>query len=289
MRLANLNERLVIVTGDDEPSTHAVDVESASAGRFDADPQLVYDRWAEFRAWAQSADLPEGDAIDSNLLGAPAPTPRQVIAVGLNYRDHALEADVALPEEPVVFTKFPSCIAGPYCEITLPTGGHTDWEVELVAVIGSRASAVREHEAWSYVAGLTIGQDLSERDSQMRGPIPQFSLAKSFSGFGPIGPWLVTVDEFDDPDDLAIECTVSGKAVQRARTKDMIFSVPQIISYLSGVITLMPGDVVFTGTPAGVGAGRTPPRFLTPSDELVSRIEGIGELRHRFELESGVR
>lgn len=282
MRIANLNQRLVIVTGEDESSWRAVDVEQASAGVFSHGPQLVYDRWMEFRDWASSADFPVGESFDPRRLGAPAPSPRQVLAIGLNYREHAEEADLPLPEQPIVFTKFASCITGPYGDIVLPNGGSTDWEVELVAVIGLRASDVSEQQAWSHVAGLTIGQDLSERVSQVRGPAPQFGLAKSFAGFGPTGPWLVTVDEFSDPDDLGIECFLSGEAVQQARTKDMIFSVPQIISYLSSVVTLMPGDVVFTGTPSGIGAGRTPPRFLKPFDDLVSRIEGIGELRHRF-------
>lgn len=281
MRIANLNQRLVIATGDDESSWRAVDVEHASAGAFSHDPALIYDRWMEFRAWATSADLPAGEPFNLQSLGAPSPSPRQVLAVGLNYHEHAAEAALPLPEHLVVFTKFASCIAGPYGDIVLPDGGSTDWEVELVVVVGLRASAVSEQQAWSHVAGLTIGQDLSERDSQMRGPVPQFSLAKSFAGFGPIGPWLVTVDEFSEPDDLDIECFVCGEVVQQARTKDMIFSVPQIISHLSKVVTLMPGDVVFTGTPAGIGAGRTPPRYLKPSDDLVSRIEGIGELRHR--------
>jgi 2-keto-4-pentenoate hydratase/2-oxohepta-3-ene-1,7-dioic acid hydratase in catechol pathway len=181
-----------------------------------------------------------------------------------------------------VFTKFPTCITGPFGDVVLPRGGHTDWEVELVVVIGRRAERVVAAEAWSYVAGLAVGQDLSERVSQLAGPAPQFSLAKSYPRFGPIGPWLVTPDEFDDPDDLVLRCSINGRAVQDGRTSELLFGVPAIIEHLSAVLPLLPGDAVFTGTPPGVGMGRVPPRWLAPGDELVSSVEGIGELRHRF-------
>jgi 2-keto-4-pentenoate hydratase/2-oxohepta-3-ene-1,7-dioic acid hydratase in catechol pathway len=127
-----------------------------------------------------------------------------------------------------------------------------------------------------------VGQDLSERISQLAGPAPQFSLGKSFAGFGPIGPWLVSTDEFDNPDDLELGCAINGEEVQKARTSDLIFSVPALVASLSRTVTLLPGDVIFTGTPAGVGLGRDPQRWLAPGDELVTWIEGIGQLRHRF-------
>jgi len=133
------------------------------------------------------------------------------------------------------------------------------------------------------VAGLTIGQDISERVIQTRGPGPQFSLGKSLPGFGPVGPWLVTVDEFRDPDDLELGCTVNGSLMQKGRSSALIFSVPRLIAELSSVLTLFPGDVIFTGTPSGVGAGRSPEVFLQPGDELVSWVEGIGEMRHRID------
>ncbi|MFC8722925.1 fumarylacetoacetate hydrolase family protein, partial [Kitasatospora sp. NPDC057198] len=261
----------------------AVDVERASGGGFASDPQAVYERWEEFRRWAAQARLPEGDAFDPALLGAPAPAPRQVVAAGLNYRDHAAESGFALPETmPPVFTKFATSITGPVTEVVLPPDGHTDWEIELVAVIGTRAHRVPAETAWEHVAGLTVGQDISERITQLEGPSPQFSLGKSFPGFAPIGPWLVSPDEFENPDDLGLRCTVNGEEVQKGRTGDLIFSVPELISRLSAVIPLLPGDVVFTGTPAGVGLGRDPQRWLAPGDELVSTIEGIGELRQTF-------
>ncbi|KOX24865.1 MULTISPECIES: fumarylacetoacetate hydrolase family protein [unclassified Streptomyces] len=278
MRIANLSGRLALVVDG-----RAVDVEEASGGRFSADPQAVYERWEEFRSWAAGTGLPAGTALDPAELGSPAPAPRQTLAIGLNYRDHAAESGFAVPEGlPPVFTKFVTSVTGPVTEVRLPTGGDTDWEVELVAVIGRRAEGVDEADAWSHVAGLAVGQDISERVLQLAGPAPQFSLGKSHPGFAPIGPWLVTPDEFDDPDDLELRCAVNGEEVQKGRTRDLVFSVPALIARLSAVLPLLPGDVVFTGTPAGVGIGRDPRRFLTAGDVLVSSVEGIGELRQTF-------
>jgi 2-keto-4-pentenoate hydratase/2-oxohepta-3-ene-1,7-dioic acid hydratase in catechol pathway len=277
VRVANVAGRLALVSGG-----RAVDVEKASEGRFGPDTQSVYGQWEAFRAWVPDVDLPEGEEIDLAELGPPAPAPRQVFAIGLNYRDHATEAGFDVPNNPTVFTKFPASFTGPYGEIPLPAGGKTDWEVELVGVIGRRAERVPAEGAWSYVAGLTVGQDLSERASQTSGSAPQFSLAKSFAGFSPTGPWLVTMDEFADPGDLELGCYVNGEQVQQARTSDLVFSLPELISRLSHVLPLLAGDVIFTGTPAGVGFSRNPQRFLSPGDELVSYVKGIGEMRHRF-------
>ncbi|MDH6117028.1 fumarylacetoacetate hydrolase family protein [Kitasatospora sp. GAS204B] len=278
MRIATLSGRLALIVDG-----KAVDVEQASDGSFSADPQAVYERWEAFRAWAAAADLPAGVAFEPAELGSPAPAPRQTLAIGLNYRAHAAESGFSAPEGlPPVFTKFVTSISGPVTEVKLPAGGHTDWEVELVAVIGRRAEGVAESDAWSHIAGLTVGQDLSERVSQLAGPVPQFSLGKSFPGFAPIGPWLVTPDEFDNPDDLELRCAINGEQVQKGRTRDLIFSVPALIAGLSAVLPLLPGDVIFTGTPAGVGLGRDPQRWLAAGDVLVSTIEGIGELRQTF-------
>ena len=276
MRVGNLAGRLVIITG-----AGAIDVATASDGRFDADPQAVYDRWPEFVGWAASADG-AAQSYDRDQLGGPAPAPRQSFGIGLNYRDHVAESGLGVPDQPSVFTKFPSCITGPYGDVVLPPGGHTDWEVELVVVIGVAARHVAESDAWSHVAGLTVGQDISERISQLAGAPAQFSLGKSFPGFGPTGPWLVTIDEFANPDDLELGCSVNGDQMQKARTSYLIISVPQLIAKLSAVVTLLPGDIIFTGTPAGVGMGRDPQRWLAPGDEVVSYVEGIGELRQRF-------
>jgi 2-keto-4-pentenoate hydratase/2-oxohepta-3-ene-1,7-dioic acid hydratase in catechol pathway len=276
MRIGNLGGRLVLVRDD-----LAIDVETASQGRFSSDPQRIYARFQELREWADSASLPAGEPFQPADLGSPAPSPGQVFAIGLNYRSHAEESGFQVPDEPTVFTKFPSSITGPLTDVPLPDG-NVDWEVELVVVLGRRASSVPSSSAWGYVAGLTVGQDLSERRLQLGGPVPQFSLAKSYPGFSPMGPTLVTVDEFADPDDLELTCSIDGQEVQRARTSDLIFSVPELIARLSHVLTLEPGDVIFTGTPAGVGAGRKPTRFLHVGEVLTSEIEGIGQLQQTF-------
>lgn len=276
MRIMNAGGRLTLLTSDG-----LRDVAELSHGAFGPDIQPVYDRWAEFSAWAgqhvirgSRQELPGEDV----RIGPPSPCPRQVFAIGLNYRDHAEESHVAPPETPTVFTKFVTCLTGPYGELPLP-GSSVDWEVELVVTIGRHAWRVPADDGWSYVAGLSVGQDYSERKVQLAGPVPQFSLGKSFPCFGPAGPWLVTPDEFANPDDLEIECRVDGESVQKARTSSMIFGVPELVARLSSVTPLLPGDVIFTGTPSGVGGARTPPRYLRPGQVVVSRIAGIGELR----------
>ena len=279
VRTANLAGRLVLIT---EHGT-AVDVERESRGRFGSEPQRIYDDWTAFRSWAATADLPAGEPFAPSDLGSPAPTPRQVFAIGLNYRAHAAESGFETPSTlPPVFTKFSTSITGPVSEVPLPDGGHTDWEVELVAVIGLPAHDVSVADAWSYVAGLTAGQDISERLTQLAGPAPQFSLGKSFPGFTPMGPYLVTPDAFADPDDVGLGCSINGEEVQKGRTRDLVFSVPTLVAKLSAVLPLMPGDVIFTGTPAGVGIGRTPPRWLADGDVLVSHVDGVGQLRQTF-------
>ena len=262
-----------------------LDVEHASGGAFGPDPQELYQRWDEFTAWAGAvgADGADGaEPLDASAVGPPVPRPGQVFAIGLNYRAHAHEAGLDLPGSPMVFTKFPASITGPAGTITLPPGS-VDFEAELVAVIGRRAYQVPEAAAWGHVAGLTAGQDLSERELQLRPPAPQqYNLGKSYPGFAPIGPVLVTPDEFGDPGDLELSCTLSGEQMQKARTRDLIFSVPQLIAFLSSVLPLLPGDLIFTGTPSGIGWAREPRRLLADGDELVTRVEGIGEMRHHF-------
>ncbi|WP_210603792.1 fumarylacetoacetate hydrolase family protein [Brevibacterium oceani] len=275
MKLANSEGRLVIVTSDG-----ATDIAKASGGRFGPDPHEIYDRWEEFSAWAEQAPL-SPVPFDEGRLDAPVPRPRQVFAIALNYREHAEESGMSLPEAPSVFTKFPSSIEAPTARVGL-VDGDVDWEVELVAVIGTEADHVSEDRAWSHVAGLTVGQDISERAAQLAGGAPQFSLAKSHRGFSPIGPWLVTTDEFDNPDDLALSCSINGEEVQNSRTSDLIFSVPSLVSQLSETVRLLPGDLIFTGTPSGVGLGREPKQYLALGDRLVSTIEGIGTISQTF-------
>jgi 2-keto-4-pentenoate hydratase/2-oxohepta-3-ene-1,7-dioic acid hydratase in catechol pathway len=275
MKLANLDGRAVLIVDG-----RALDVEAASDGAYGPDPQALFDDWAGFAEWAPTAS---GGAIafDVAALGAPVPRPRQVIAIGVNYTEHAAEAGYPDDSMPITFTKFPSSIVGPSHVVALPSG-NVDWEVELVVAIAHEAHGVARADAWTHVAGVTIGQDLSERVVQNEGSRPQYSLGKSFTGFGPTGPWLVTPDELPDRDDLAIGCTLNGEQLQSGRTSAMIYSVPILIERLSAIITLFPGDIIFTGTPAGVGNARTPKRFIQPDEVLVSSIEGIGDLTTRF-------
>ncbi|MBV2354026.1 fumarylacetoacetate hydrolase family protein [Streptomyces sp. J2-1] len=281
MRIGNLAGRLTLFTGD--APVRAVDVEKESGGRFAADPQAVFAHWDDFLAWAAGADTAGAAEFDAADLGAPAPAPEQVFAIGINYAEHAAESRFDRPDRfPPVFTKFRSSLSGPVTTVRLPDGGRTDWEVELVVVVGRTARNVPAARAWEYVAGLTVGQDLSERELQLSGPAPQFSLGKSYPGFAPTGPWLVTPDEFADPAVLRLGCAVNGEQVQDGTTADLLFPVAELIEGLSAVLPLHPGDLIFTGTPAGVGLGRSPQRFLAPGDVLTSRIEGIGELRQSF-------
>ncbi|WP_329474805.1 fumarylacetoacetate hydrolase family protein [Kribbella sp. NBC_01484] len=275
MRTANLDGRLVLMT-----DSGAVDVSVTSSGRFGSDPQSALEQWDELREWAATVDLP-GEPVKESLLGPPVPRPRQVFGIGMNYASHAAESGMEIPLHPATFTKFPTCITGPNATVVLPSE-KVDWEVELVAVIGRRAWAVDEADAMDHIAGFTVGQDLSERGVQWRKPHPQFSLGKSFPGFGPIGPSLVTIDELSDPHDLAITATLNGETIQTGRTSDLIFSVPRLVAELSSIVALLPGDLIFTGTPSGVGATRSPQRFLQPGDELISTIEGIGSILTTF-------
>jgi 2-keto-4-pentenoate hydratase/2-oxohepta-3-ene-1,7-dioic acid hydratase in catechol pathway len=275
VRLANLAGRAVLI-GDEG----ALDVADASGGRFGPDPQALFEDWATFADWAATASGIVAP-YDVGALEAPVPRPRQVIAIGVNYTEHAAEAGYPDDSMPITFTKFPSSIVGPSHIVTLPEG-NVDWEVELVVAISREAHGVARADAWEYVAGVTIGQDLSERLVQNEGSKPQYSLGKSFTGFGPTGPWLVTSDQLPDRDDLAISCAIDGETMQSGRTSAMIYSVPILIERLSAIITLYPGDIIFSGTPAGVGNARTPKRFLQPHETLVSTIEGIGSLTTRF-------
>ncbi|WP_207844293.1 fumarylacetoacetate hydrolase family protein [Williamsia soli] len=285
MKIANNGGRTVLLT-----KSGPVDVHEASAGKFGPGPSAVFEHWEEFRAWADAessavGSMSEGDQsawLDTvGELGAPSPQPRQVFGVGLNYKGHIAEAGMKEPAHPLVFTKFASCIVGGDQITELPEGG-VDWEVELAIVIGADAHRVEEDKAWDFVAGLTLGQDLSERTLQHSGPAPQFGLAKSFPGFGPIGPVLVTPDDLPDRNDLEIGCSINGETMQLGRTGDMLFSVASLVSWLSHAVPLYPGDVIFSGTPSGIGATRTPPRFLDEGDELVSWLEGVGTIRSKF-------
>jgi 2-keto-4-pentenoate hydratase/2-oxohepta-3-ene-1,7-dioic acid hydratase in catechol pathway len=280
MRFGTLRGRFVLVSDG-----RALDVATASGDLLPADVRAALARWDEVRAWASTADWSSAVAVTDAELGPPVPDPRQVFAVALNYRPHAAEAGFTAPDAPLVFTKFPSCITGPVSTVALPPG-NVDWEIEVVAVIGAGGYRIARADAWDAVAGLTCGQDLSERLTQSQGKPAQFSLGKSFPGFGPIGPVAVTPDAFPDREDIGFASElVSGSAsetLQSGRTREMIFAIDDLVARLSAICPLLPGDLIFTGTPGGVGNRRTPQRFLRPGETLISRLDGVGELRQTF-------
>ena len=260
---------------------HLVDLERGSRGRFGPDPMRALAHWDALREWAEGVAAGAAEAVlDESTLGPCVPRPSKVFAVGLNYRAHAAEAGLDLPKQPLIFTKFPSCLVGPCADVVL-TSERVDYEVELVVVVGRRGRRIDEARALAHVAGYCVGQDISDRALQFADRPPQFSLGKSADSFGPIGPAVVSLDACEDPDDLALWCEVSGERLQEDRTRDMIFSVAELIAHLSRYCTLEPGDLVFTGTPAGVGSVRDPRRYLAAGDEIRSGIDGIGILHNR--------
>ncbi|HEB89071.1 MAG TPA: fumarylacetoacetate hydrolase family protein [Deltaproteobacteria bacterium] len=276
MRLINLEGRAGL-----EVDGRFIDLATRSDGRFSSDPMGIFPMLDEVRAWGADQAIGERDPeVDPKRLGPVVPRPAQVFAIGLNYKDHAEEAGLPEPQTPMVFTKFPSCLAGPHAEIPL-TSDRVDWEVEQVVVIGREAKGVSAARAWDHVAGFCVGQDISDRRLQFSDKPPQFSLGKSARAFGPIGPALVSLDEFDDPDRLVLRCRVDGEEMQSSTTANLIFSVPELIEYISGYCTLLPGDLIFTGTPGGVGSVREPRRYLRAGETIESEIEGIGLLSNR--------
>jgi len=218
-------------------------------------------------------------------LGPPVGGVGKVLCIGLNYSDHAAESGMAAPDEPILFLKATSALSGPNDPIPIPKGaGKVDWEVELGVVIGRAAKYVSVEQALSHVAGYCVFNDVSERAFQLeRGG--QWTKGKSCDGFGPVGPWLVTPDEVGDPQRLAMDLTVNGEVMQKGSTATMIFGVAEIVSYLSRMMTLHPGDIIATGTPAGVGMGMKPPRYLRPGDVVEASIEGLGRQRQVVEAE----
>lgn len=220
-------------------------------------------------------------------IGVPWAGCGKFVAVGLNYADHAAEAGLPLPAEPVLFMKATSCMAGAEDPLTLPRGSRkTDWEVELGVVIGQRARYVGEHEALAHVAGYCVVNDISEREYQLeRGGT--WDKGKSCDGFGPVGPWLVTADEVPDPQALELWLDLDGQPCQRGSTAKMVFGVAQLVAYISRFMTLEPGDLITTGTPPGVGLGMKPQRFLRPGQLMRLGIQGLGEQQQRVLEEAG--
>ncbi len=282
IRLANAAGRAMLVA-----AAGLVDLEQVSSGRFPADPMAAIREWPALLEWAGGrTDLDGGDDAAAILehvgsdLGPPIPRPSKVFGIGMNYRAHAEEAGLEIPKSPVVFTKFPSCLVGPRADVVL-SSAYVDWEVELVVVIGRGGRRIPAARALDHVAGYCVGQDISDRKLQFADKPPQFSMGKSLDTYGPLGPVLVSLDAFPDPNDLALSCDVGGERMQAARTSDLIFSVPELVVYLSSLCTLEPGDLIFTGTPSGVGSTRNPRRYLAAGEEIVSTIERIGRLVNR--------
>ena len=212
-------------------------------------------------------------------LGPPVAATGKMICIGLNYSDHAAETGSAVPKEPMIFMKATSAICGPNDTIMLPRGStHTDWEVELGIVIGKPAKYITEDQVMDHIAGFVAVNDVSEREYQKR-RAGQFTKGKSCDSFGPVGPWLVTPDEIADPQNMRLRLSVNGQIMQDGNTSDMIFGVVHSVAYLSQFFTLHPGDIIATGTPAGVGAGMDPPRFLAAGDEVVLEVAGLGQQR----------
>ena len=219
---------------------------------------------------------PSGNLSDINL--GPPLIPKNVFAVGLNYKKHAEESNLELPPFPMIFTKHSTCITGPKSDICMKSD-MVDYEAELVFVIGKGGKDISKEDAWDHVAGLCAGQDISDRPVQFHATPPQFNLGKSFDTFGPIGPYIVSTDLFNDKESLKLQCWVNDELRQETQTDDLIFDIPYLISYISEFITLNTGDVIFTGTPEGVGA--TQGKFLKDGDILKTTIEDIGTLENK--------
>jgi 2-keto-4-pentenoate hydratase/2-oxohepta-3-ene-1,7-dioic acid hydratase in catechol pathway len=262
------------------PDRTVSDLEAISAGRFPADPSEAFARWDDLRDFAAGLNDPPSIPLDRADLRAPSPRPRQIFGIGLNYRSHAEESNLPIPTQPLTFTKYPSSVGTPDCDVPV-VGERCDFEAEVVVVIGIGGRDIPESRAWNAVAGIAVGQDISDRALQFATQPPQFSLGKSRRNFSPFGPWLVDAAGVEDRDRLTLSCTLNDEEMQHTTTDDLIFSVPQMVSYLSGIVDLLPGDVIFTGTPGGVGGSRNPQRFLAPGDRLITTVEGIGSISNR--------
>jgi len=272
-RFANAGGRAALVADD-----QIFDLETLSGGALSADPMAALARPEELSALCDSlsAASATGSLADAEL-GPPVPRPRNSYAIGLNYLDHAAEASLEVPDNPLVFTKFPSCIVGPTAQVELRSD-RVDYEGELVVVIGPGGKDIPPDRAWQHVLGLTVGQDISDRRAQMMSKPVHFALGKSFDTFGPIGPLLVSPDCFSNPADLLLQTFVNDDKRQEARTSSLIFDVPTLVSFLSSITTLQTGDVIFTGTPEGVGFKKR--QYLVDGDVITTTIEGIGSLRN---------
>jgi acylpyruvate hydrolase len=266
MRVANHAGRAVLLTAD---ATKATDVDEASGGAFGPSIDGLYLRWAEFRAWAATASLEPRVAVDPALLGPPSTRPRQVMAIGLNYAEHAAETGREAPEFPIVFMKLPTSSAPPGGPVRCPpVVRRLDYEGELAVVIG----------AGGEIAGYAVADDVSARDLQRREP--QWTRAKGFDTSCPWGPWITTADEVPDPHGLRLRTWVNGELRQDASTEQLIFGPQQVVDFLRETCTLEPGDLILTGTPSGVGMAMDPKQFLASGDVVRIEVEGLGSIEH---------
>ena len=273
-RLANIAGRAALVSGD-----HFYDVAGVSNGSLSSEPMKTLARPDRLATLAASLEQHEPSGVVADAaLGPPVPSPQKVFGIGLNYLDHAAEGSMEVPKNPLVFTKFPSCLTGPNADVQMRSD-FCDYEGELVVVIGRGGRDIAADDAWTHVFGVTVGQDISDRKVQFAAKPPHFDLGKSFDTFGPMGPVIVSVDEIGNPDDLRIVTKVNGEQRQNDAAGNMVFDVPTQIAYLSQITTLVTGDVIFTGTPAGVGAVER--RYLHDGDVIETTIEGIGTLANR--------
>lgn len=271
--------------GDERPGLLLASRRRIDVSAFGSDYDEAFfggDGLERLAAWAET-NADSAPTVDDDVrLGPPLCRPSKIICVGLNYKDHARESGMEVPAEPVIFMKATTAIVGPNDDVIIPRGStKTDWEVELAIVIGKRASYVEEDNALAHVAGYVLHNDYSERVFQME-RAGQWVKGKSCDTFAPIGPFIATPDEIDNVHDLAMWLTVNGERKQQGTTSDLVFGVPMLVSYISQFMTLLPGDVISTGTPAGVAGGHRPVRFLQDGDIVALGIDGLGESRQRL-------
>lgn len=282
MRLATLSTsigpRAAILDGDDYVLLHETDPNLPASVR----ELLVLgsDALANLSTTVRTRQAVRVSKADARLL-PPIPDPGKIMCIGLNYRDHARENNRAIPTEPVLFAKFPNTLIAHGEPIRLPrVSQKVDYEAELVVVIGRRGRDILEADAMRHVAGYTVGHDVSARDWQFKGEEKQWVIGKTFDTFAPTGPHLVTSHDVPDPHSLRIQLRLNGETMQDSNTREFIFTVPQLIAYISQAVTMEPGDLIFTGTPPGVGVARKPPVFLKPGDDVEIEIDGVGLLRN---------
>ena len=271
---ANINDRSALVMGENFYDLAMISDDAVSSDPMKAiqNSDLLHHYAAQLGNYESSGLIAEANVC------APIPRPGNSFGVGLNYQLHVEEAASKTPSTPMVFTKFPSCISGPTDDVVMRSD-ECDYEGELLVVIGKNGKGIAKEEAWSHILGLSVGQDFSDRGVQYKDQPAQFNLGKSFDTFGPIGPYLVSIDSFVNPGDLEIRTTVNGQVRQSDRTLNMIFDIPTLISYISSITSLAVGDIIFSGTPEGVGFRNG--SFLKDGDIVETTIEGIGTMRNR--------